>query len=233
MANATAVIVVDAPSGNSEVSEIFSVDSVFRDVTVSPLFDVVIVSRSDGASLLENDYRVRADIYGKPDFGPNDLAVFSGIGPTNDGRIKPDLTGPGTNIFSAYSDAEPYSFQCRDTASGQGASITVMDGTSMATPIVAGAAALIRQYLRDGYFPTGTRGSTGLRPSSALMRAILINSAVPLTGNQQKSRFKTGIQENKPLSATPSFEQGCVNCKLCHTSPAMPDTFCTGSERFS
>jgi subtilisin family serine protease len=171
-------------------------------------FFLIFVTRSDGAALLLNDYHVRADIYGKPKFDPNDLAEFSSIGPTNDGRMKPDLVAPGRNIFSSYSDAEPYSFQCRDSASGEGASIVQMSGTSMATPIVAGAAALVRQYLRDGYYPTGFSGGPTLQPSSALMRAILINSAVPLTGSQIKSNRVTGIRDNKPLSPTPSFEQG-------------------------
>lgn len=36
---------------------------------------------------------------------------------------------------------------------------TSMAGTSMATPITAGATALIRQYLRQGYFPTGQKGN--------------------------------------------------------------------------
>ena len=196
-ANATAAILVkDTDAAPTQHLNVF------------PSFSVVYVSRTDGAALLMNDYHVRADIFGKPKFDSNDLAEFSSIGPSNDGRLKPDLTAPGRNIFSSYSDAEPYSFQCRDSASGDGAAIVEMSGTSMATPIVAGAAALVRQYLKDGYYPTGLVGGPALHPSSALMRAILINSAVPLTGNQLKSQKQTGIRENKPLSSTPSFEQG-------------------------
>lgn len=33
-----------------------------------------------------------------------------------------------------------------------------MQGTSMATPVVAGSAALVRQYFMDGYYPSGARG---------------------------------------------------------------------------
>jgi subtilisin family serine protease len=34
-------------------------------------------------------------------------------------------------------------------------SLLAMEGTSMATPITAGAAALVRQYFMDGYYPSG------------------------------------------------------------------------------
>lgn len=39
-----------------------------------------------------------------------------------------------------------YSFQCRDSFEGRDKSRTLMSGTSMATPIAAGAAALVRQF---------------------------------------------------------------------------------------
>ncbi|MCW5849828.1 MAG: S8 family serine peptidase [Anaerolineae bacterium] len=67
---------------------------------------------------------------------PDRLAVFSGQGPNWDPAIlKPDLVAPGVNILSAYSPANPL----------DGAPFAVLSGTSMATPHVAGAAALIRQ----------------------------------------------------------------------------------------
>jgi hypothetical protein len=48
-----------------------------------------------------------------------------------------------------------------------------MGGTSMATPITAGATALIRQYLQSACVHD---------PSAALTKAILIHGAVPITG---------------------------------------------------
>lgn len=59
------------------------------------------------------------------------LASFSSRGPTADGRIKPDLTAPGVAVFSA-STISPTGF-------------ARVDGTSLAAPLIAGVAALIKQ----------------------------------------------------------------------------------------
>lgn len=98
-----------------------------------------------------------------------EMAAFSSRGPTDDGRIKPDLVAPGTNILSTRSS--------QATGNGWGAFnnyYVYMGGTSMATPLSAGATAVVRDYLVDG------AGLTN--PSAALIKAILINSAVDISG---------------------------------------------------
>jgi subtilisin family serine protease len=103
------------------------------------------------------------------------IAGFSSCGPTADGRIKPDITVPGTSIISAGNDF---------TVSSNNCGTRTMSGTSMATPGAVGLTALIRQYYTDGWYPGGTSHSTsGFAPSAALLKATLINSATPMSGN--------------------------------------------------
>jgi subtilisin family serine protease len=65
-------------------------------------------------------------------------------------------------------------------------------GTSMAAPVVAGTAALIRQYFEEGWYPTGTRVPVNsMNPTSSLVKAILINGAQPLSGRQYQDEEMT------------------------------------------
>jgi hypothetical protein len=64
------------------------------------------------------------------------VAFFSSLGPTFDLRIKPDVVAPGYFTYSA----------CAGDTGNVTCSMLRHAGTSMATPAVAGTAALIRQY---------------------------------------------------------------------------------------
>ena len=60
-------------------------------------------------------------------------------------------------------------------ASAVCAAVLEMSGTSMATPLCAGHAALVRQYFRLGFYPAGAATpSAALDPSAALVKAVMI-----------------------------------------------------------
>ncbi len=84
-------------------------------------------------------------------------------GPTTDGRRKPLFCSPGQNVTSANVAPSTYAS---------------LSGTSMACPTGTGAVTLMRQYLTDGWYPTGAAvPANGFSPSAALLKAMAINSA--------------------------------------------------------
>lgn len=105
------------------------------------------------------------------------MASFSSCGPTDDNRIKPDLTIPGQSVVSANDDGTITSNNCNTTT---------MSGTSMASPAAAGFGALARQYYADGFYPSGAATpADAFTPTSALVKATLLSSAQNMTGVSQ------------------------------------------------
>lgn len=102
---------------------------------------------------------------------PNGMVAWSGRGPCSDGRIKPDICAPGTNIVSARS----HSALTQPWWVAYDANYAYWGGTSMSTPMVAGAAALVREhYVKN----------KGVDPSAALVKATLLNGAADITPGQ-------------------------------------------------
>ena len=121
------------------------------------------------------------------------LSSFTLFGPTHDGRIKPDIVGP------AYVLAGDSSLLF---SNGQTCATTFQGGTSWSSPTIAGAAALVRQYYTDGYYPTGVATAANrMIPSAALLKATIIAAAhrVPYLITA------TGMKDTQPV---PSNEQG-------------------------
>src|SRR5262249_45900290 len=109
-----------------------------------------------------------------------DIVAFSSGGPSQDGRAKPDCVAPGTHIQGAASQDQTFATQptgnlgvCNRYFPAGQTLYTWSSGTSHSTPIVAGAAALAFNFLKN---------TLGTDPSPALVKAFLLNSASYITG---------------------------------------------------
>ena len=118
------------------------------------------------------------------------MAGFSSRGPTQDGRVKPDLVAPGTDVISALSSVGGAAWGSLSSNSRY----CFSGGTSMATPLTAGTAALVRQYVIE-------RGGV-TNPSAALLKAMLIGGARSLSPGQ----YGTGSTREIPAFSPNNVE---------------------------
>ncbi len=128
---------------------------------------------------------ISSDLISTPASGRYGIAAFSGRGPTLDGRIKPDIIAPGTDIISTRAPG----------AEGWGtlpanARYMFSGGTSMATPLAAGLAALVREDLQ--------KNRAIPEPTAALLRALIVNGAQTLAPGQYGTGAAREIPETSP-----------------------------------
>jgi serine protease AprX len=124
----------------------------------------------------------------------NGIAMFSSRGPTLDGRFKPDIVAPGTNILSTKSsvkDSSPLWGAYNDKYAYSG-------GTSMACPLAAGGATVARQYIAEKF--------GFANPSAAAIKALLMNTAIDLYPGQYG---EVGVAKGQEiLTHKPNTDQG-------------------------
>lgn len=170
-------------------------------------------------------------------------ADYSSVGPTFDGRIKPDVMAPGNNIISSYS-----SFYCEThpTASDIASNVSVFDfngrsyawnsnaGTSMATPVVAGAIALwlqakpdlspqqaldvisrtARQYTDTLSYPNNYYGYGEIDVYNGLL-AVLQLDVVDGISHHQPAAARISLTKDRQLSVTvPSGTESPLTIRL-------------------
>ena len=119
----------------------------------------VFISKRYGEALKAGSYKIvfNNTMANRPSPETDQLSDFSSWGVTTDGQLKPDVTAPGGNIFSSLND----------NTYGD------MSGTSMASPHVAGVAALVKEYL--------VKNHPELTPEqvSATVKALIMSTAKP------------------------------------------------------
>lgn len=154
IANATAAGAVGVIIFNSRPGEA-NVSMQLDDTAIA--IPSVFIPLEFGEALVANSYKIafnnETDIRPNPEAGL--LSDFSSWGLSADGELKPDLAAPGGAIYAAIND--------NDYAN--------MQGTSMASPHVAGAAVLVKQYLQATY-PTKSP-----QEIEALVKHLLMSTA--------------------------------------------------------
>ena len=124
----------------------------------------VFISKADGAAMLAaSDKHVsfsKSYLAQFQDAYSGKMSDFSSWGVTPDLKLKPEITAPGGDIYSTL----------------PGGLYGSMSGTSMASPHMAGAAAVMGQYITEE--PDGTNLTLSQR--TALSNQLLMSTAVPV-----------------------------------------------------
>lgn len=142
------------------------------------------------------------------------MSDFSSWGVPGDLSLKPEITAPGGNIYSV--DGAHY--ESGNVTGGPG-KYTLMSGTSMAAPQMAGVVAVLAQYIRDNELVE----KTGLS-ARQLAQSLLMSTSVPVIGEKgMYSLMKQGsglVNINNAINAR-SF---VTIDKVADTAPASAAT---------
>lgn len=115
------------------------------------------------------------DAEGNRSLGSTGISTFSGWGPTDDGRIKPDIVAVGVGVLSTGSSAD-------DNGNTKA-------GTSMATPAITGSALLLQELYSDKFSGVAMRAST--------LKALILHTADDLGTAGPDYTFGWGMMNTK------------------------------------
>jgi len=137
------------------------------------------------------------------------VSYFSSQGPTGDGRIKPDVVGPGFKVVSALAGGQ--------SGGDKFCGVYETFGTSMATPGVAGVALILRDYFLNAWSsvcPSHYTYCKSFVPTGYLLKAIIIHSGQAVRSYSESAfNSKTDIASHS-LGSPPDSVQGYGSVNL-------------------
>ena len=126
------------------------------------LIPMVFISKADGEAMVAQENKTISVSQDFKLFAPTPdgglMSGFSSIGVAPDMTLKPEITAPGGYVYSSM----------------PGNTYASMNGTSMASPHMAGAASVMRQYINEA-FP-----DLSDTEAQSLINTLLMNTAVPV-----------------------------------------------------
>ncbi|MBL8862443.1 MAG: S8 family serine peptidase [Planctomycetes bacterium] len=111
------------------------------------------------------------------------IAAFSSSGPSDDGRVKPDVAANGVTLISTC----------------EGSTYCSKSGTSMAAPTVSGLVALLTERYAQVF---------GVNPTADIVKALLVNTAIEAGRPGPDFLFGHGIVDG--LAAVQTIDAGFV-----------------------
>ncbi len=185
---------VVASGGNA--GSLASVDNVPGDYMNIDLFDYGTANSpgsyapflSVASSAINGNDLIRPDVISVKGKGSLMLSSFSAWGPTEDLRLKPEITAPGSNIYSSIPEND-YGYK---------------SGTSMASPYYAGTAALMKQYVQE------TKDGIPQKQINEFVNALLMSTATVFRAYNQKSVYSprrqgAGFLNLSAAMSTPAY----------------------------
>ncbi|PWN46113.1 subtilisin-like protein [Ceraceosorus guamensis] len=166
--------------------------------TTSGIRSVALIEAIDAQRLVDHYVQDKRVTLSFPAYGPlatpnkyngNTISSFSSYGPTYDLLSMPNICAPGDRILSTWPiDAGRWA---------------VLSGTSMATPHIAGSAALLLQAARSGIWQTSSSQSDRESPLSIDLGRQIFNrlrsSATPASNSTRGGRLETSAKQGAGL----------------------------------
>lgn len=173
---------------------------------IDPPYDIPVafIGHSNGMALVGAPEGTKVTLTVDPSFIENPsarrMSTFSSWGPSSDLRMKPEILAPGGNIYSTQNDN----------------GYRVMSGTSMATPHVAGASAVVKQALKEK-FPNLSE-----KEYAELTKQVMMNTAIPQKENGSGYTYSV-MQQGAGMMNVHSAITTPVHIDVTGTNDIIPD----------